>query len=96
MAITGLVAKLVSAGAVTNQNNDLAFTVNFGAYVYGYASANRDKMGNISGWRDMLSGYNDEFKDLSNDEVAAVAILLDFHLNEIQDNSPHLRRKSFK
>lgn len=97
LAITGLVSKLVSAGAVAKQkDNDLVFTVNFGAYVYGYASANRDKIGNLSGWREMLSGYCDSFKDLSNDEVAAVAVLLDYHLNETQYNSPRLRRKLFK
>lgn len=96
MAVTGLVAKLVSSGAVKKQDGDLTFTVDFGAYLYGYASANPAKIGSISGWRDMLSGYNDTFKDLSNDEVAAVAILLDYHLNEIKDNPPRFRRKSFK
>ena len=89
-------AKLVSAGAVKKQHKDLAFTVEFGAYVYGYASANRDKIGNLSGWREMLSGYSNSFKDLSNDEVAAVAVLLDYHLNETHYNSPRLRGKSFK
>ena len=88
--------KLVSTGAVTKQNNDLAFTVNFGAYVYTYASANRDKMGTVSGWRDMLSGFNEAFKSLSNDETAAIVKLLEYHLKETDYNNPHLQRKSFK
>ena len=86
----------MSAGAVTKQDDDLAFTVDFGAYLYGYVSANPAKIGSISGWRDILSGYNDTFKDLSNDEVAAVAILLDYHLNETQEGSRHARRKALK
>lgn len=97
MAIIGLVSKLISAGVVAKQkDNDLVFTVNSGAYVYGYASANRDKIGNLSAWREMLSGYSDSFKDLSNDEAGGIAVLLDYHLHETQSNSPRLRRKSFR
>lgn len=84
LSVTGLVAKLISAGAVKKQRRDVTFTVKFGAYLYGYASANPDKIGSVSGWREMLSGFNPSFACLSNDEVASIAILLDYHLNETQ------------
>ena len=85
----------MSAGAVKEQDKDLVFTVEFGAYVYSYAIANRDKIGNLSGWREMLSDYSDSFKDLSNDEVTGIAVLLNYHLNETHYDNPRLWRKSF-
>jgi hypothetical protein len=82
LAVTGLITKLLLAGVVTKYKGDLAFTEIFGKYVYFYAISNPVKVGNISGWRDMLAGFNSRLSRLSIAEVAAVAILLDYHLNQ--------------
>jgi hypothetical protein len=81
LAVPGLIAKLLRAGVITRHKGDLAFTEIFGKYVYSYAVSNPVKVESISGWREILTGFNSRLSGLSVAEVAAVAILLDYHLN---------------
>jgi hypothetical protein len=83
LAVPGLIAKLLDADVVTKDNGDLAFTETFGKHVYTFASGSPDKIGNLSGWREMLDGFNPALSNLSTEEVAAVSILLDYQLNRM-------------
>lgn len=85
LTINGLVTKMIATGVIRRKNRDIVFTVKFGAYLYGYASTSPLKIGNLSGWRDLLAGYNPSFRDLSNDEAAAIAVLIDYHASKTQD-----------
>lgn len=81
LAVTGLIAKMVLAGVVTKYKGDLAFTDSFGKYVFLCASREPLKMASVTGWRDMLAAFNPKLSGLSAEEVAAVAMLLFYHLN---------------
>ena len=64
LTITALITKLIAAGVVRKKDGDVAFTVKFGTYLYRYPSASPAKIGTLSGWREMLTGYNQSFRDL--------------------------------
>ena len=74
--------KLLACDVVKRQEGDLAFTVKFGSYLYSYASCHPAKIGTLMGWRDMLSGFDRALAGLSNDEIAAIVVLLDYHFAE--------------
>jgi hypothetical protein len=83
LAIPGLIAKLILAGVITKNNDDLAFTEEFGKHVYSYAIANPVKIGSVSGWQDILVRFNLRLSRLCTNEVAAVPVLLDYHLHNV-------------
>lgn len=84
MTLSDLMGKLLSCGAIERNDNDSKgpyFTPEFTTYLKTYTSLNRDKIAVTQGWRAMLAGFHISSVMLSDDELALLIRLLEFHSN---------------
>jgi hypothetical protein len=81
MLVNGLISKLMDAHAVEKRIGELTFTNSFGGYLLCSISCNSIKAGTIQGWREILGDFEPSLASLSEAEIEATVILLDYYMN---------------
>ena len=84
MTSNGLITKLVIAGAVERQLNDLRFTNRLCGHLAQYDPEESLRAGKIDGWRKMLRDFEPSLGSLSDAEISTTITLLDYFLNVVE------------
>ena len=86
MLVPGLIEKLIFAGAVEKDPDELRFTYAFIGFIRCSAhieNENRPKDGSVEeNWRKILRDFNYTLESLSYEEVVALILLLESHFND--------------
>ena len=84
MSSNGLIIKLVIAGAVERQLNELRFTSSLCCHLARYNPEESLSAGRIDGWRTMLRDFEPSLGSLSDEEISTTITLLDYFLNVLE------------
>ena len=84
MAANGLISKLCAARVVERENHDLRFANDFCSYLAQYNQRNlRNKAATVEGWRNIMTGYDNSLKTISDEEIGMTIVLLDYFLEKV-------------
>lgn len=84
MAASGLISKLCAGRVVERENHDLKFANDFCSYLSQYNQGNlRNKAATVEGWRNIMTGYDNSLKTISDEEIGLTIVLLDYFLKKV-------------
>jgi len=84
MAASGLISKLCAGRVVERENHDLKFANDFCSYLAQYNQGNlRNKAATVEGWRNIITGYDNSLKTISDEEIGMTIVLLDYFLEKV-------------
>jgi len=76
---SGLIDKLFMAGIVDKQIDHLAFSDFFCQFMDSYA---KNRSSSLEDWRDMLGHFKQPLSSLSDDEISATIVLLNYYFDK--------------
>jgi hypothetical protein len=78
MPITGLLERLIAASVTEKQPDRLCLTFSFSSYLLWYSEHNKSNPGSLEDWKEMLRGFSHSLASLSDEEVAAFIVLVQY------------------
>lgn len=90
MHISGLIQKLIAASIVEKHQDRLAFTFSFDSYLAWHTEHNKVSAGSLEDWAEMLRGFSHSLSSLSQEQVAAFIVLLQYASETNAEKSPIL------
>jgi hypothetical protein len=84
MPAKGLIQKLLDAHAAEKRGRELTFTNSFGGYLLWSLCSSAKNVSTLSNWREILADFEPSLANLSDEEIEAAVMLLDYYLNRAE------------
>lgn len=81
MAPSGLIDKLIKAGAVANDKGIVTFTPQFAGYIIWTVGTSQLLDSSIGDWHNILVMFNPSLGQLSQDEIVDTILLFEYYLH---------------